>query len=143
MDTSRLFLRETTRVPPHALLLFGATAAELDIERVKQTGRVRCAHATPTTPPRTTLPPTPPLSSSRDPDFYFLLPPCFIALQVDLAAGVRVRVSPEGALLFKLLRRELDKLLVRMGGVPAEAGSTQAAAARGVVDAVRALLRRH
>ena len=43
VDTSRLFLRATTRVPPAALLLFGATASELDIERVKQCGRVDLA----------------------------------------------------------------------------------------------------
>lgn len=41
VETSRLFLRETTWVPPRAVVLFGATSAELDLERVKQTGRVR------------------------------------------------------------------------------------------------------
>ena len=38
--TSRLFLRGTTRVPPAALLLFGASPSEIDVERVKQCGRV-------------------------------------------------------------------------------------------------------
>ena len=38
--TSRLFLRGTTRVPPAALLLFGASPAEIDVGRVKQCGRV-------------------------------------------------------------------------------------------------------
>lgn len=32
--------------------------------------------------------------------------------QVDLAAGVRVRISPQEVLLFKLLRRELDDLVM-------------------------------
>ena len=63
-------------------------------------------------------------------------------MQVDLAAGVRVRVSPEGALLLKLLRRELDKLLVGMGQRQ-PGNDAQVEAARGVVDAVHALLRRH
>ena len=43
VDSSRLFLRETTRLPPAALLLFGATPTELDVERVKQSGRVDLA----------------------------------------------------------------------------------------------------
>ena len=118
MDTSRLFLRETTRVPPHALLLFGATAAELDIERVKQTGRVCRPLSSPSAAACCT---------TRAAVCGILRRVCHAfsshaghaARQVDLAAGVRVRVSPEGALLLKLLRRELDKLLVRMGGAPA------------------------
>ena len=40
VDSSRLFLRETTRVPASAVLLFGAKPIELDVERVKQSGRV-------------------------------------------------------------------------------------------------------
>ena len=43
MESSRLFLRNTTRVPAAALLLFGATPAELDVERAKQSGRVDLA----------------------------------------------------------------------------------------------------
>mmetsp|Transcript_43696 Transcript_43696/g.140994 ORF Transcript_43696/g.140994 Transcript_43696/m.140994 type:complete len:829 (+) Transcript_43696:1-2487(+) len=43
VETSRLFLRETTRVSAAALLLFGATPAELDVERVKTCGRVELA----------------------------------------------------------------------------------------------------
>jgi len=43
VETSRLFLRGTTRVPPAALLLFGAAPHELDIERVKTCGRVDLA----------------------------------------------------------------------------------------------------
>ena len=64
---------------------------------------------------------------------------------MDLAAGVRVRISPEGALLLKLLRREIDKLLMRMGRThaPGKEASGHAAAARAVIDAVRALLGRH
>lgn len=76
VDSSRLFLRGTTRVPPAALLLFGATALELDIERVKQSGRV------------------------------------------ELGGGVRVRVSPQTCLLFKLLRKTLDGLLLQKAHKP-------------------------
>ena len=99
VDTSRLFLRGTTRVPPAALLLFGAAPHELDVERVKSCGRC------------------------------------------DLAAGARVRVSPEAALLLKLLRRELDACLMRR----AADGEAEAdvRASHAVVDAVRALLARH
>eukprot|EP00315_Gephyrocapsa_oceanica_P024412 CAMPEP_0185467736 /NCGR_PEP_ID=MMETSP1365-20130426/97380_1 /TAXON_ID=38817 /ORGANISM="Gephyrocapsa oceanica, Strain RCC1303" /LENGTH=543 /DNA_ID=CAMNT_0028074473 /DNA_START=153 /DNA_END=1782 /DNA_ORIENTATION=- len=43
VETSRLFLRETTRVSAAALLLFGATPTELDVERVKTCGRVELA----------------------------------------------------------------------------------------------------
>jgi hypothetical protein len=70
---------------------------ELDVERVKQTGRV------------------------------------------DLAAGVRVRISPEATLLLKLLRRELDQLVLNAAaarGVAADAGAA-------IVKAIRALLARH
>ena len=39
----RLFLRDTTRVPASAVLLFGAKPNELDVEKAKQSGRVECA----------------------------------------------------------------------------------------------------
>ena len=45
VDTSRLFVRETTRVTPYALLLFGAKAEEISIEKVTQTGCVELAAA--------------------------------------------------------------------------------------------------
>ena len=100
VETSRLFLRGTTRVPPAALLLFGATPHELDVERVKTCGRV------------------------------------------DLATtGARVRISPEATLLLKLLRRELDKCLMRHASAPADAAIGRAS--QEVVDAVRTLLGRH
>lgn len=66
--------------------------------------------------------------------------------QVDLAAGVRVRISPEGALLFKLLRRELDKLLVRLKRVPQgrddDGTRVKTAHEQAVIHAVRTLMSR-
>lgn len=38
--TSQVFLRDTTRVSPYALLLFGAPPEEVSVEQVKRTGRV-------------------------------------------------------------------------------------------------------
>ena len=99
VDTSRLFLRETSRVPPAALLLFGATPSELDVERVKQTGRV------------------------------------------ELGGGVRVRASPQTTLLFKLLRRELDDLLVRKARAPGTWPEREPAGVA-VVETVRAVIGR-
>ncbi len=100
MDSSRLFLRDTTRVPPPALLLFGATPSELDVERVKQSGRV------------------------------------------DLAGGVRMRVSPHTCLLFKLLRRELDALLARKAHDP-DAWPEHTPAGRAVVETVRSVVQQY
>jgi len=99
VDTSRLFIRETSRVPPAALLLFGATPSELDVERVKQTGRV------------------------------------------ELGGGVRVRASPQTTLLFKLLRRELDDLLVRKARAPGTWPERDPAGVA-VVETVRAVIGR-
>ena len=65
MLTSRLFLRGTTRVPPAALLLFGASPTEIDVERVKQCGRVdlrsgaRVHYSTPSPNPNPNPNPTP------------------------------------------------------------------------------------
>lgn len=43
VETSRLFLCDVTRVSPAALLLFGATPAELDVGRAKECGRAELA----------------------------------------------------------------------------------------------------
>lgn len=99
VDTSRLYIRETSRVPPAALLLFGATPSELVVERVKQTGRV------------------------------------------ELGGGVRVRASPQTTLLFKLLRRELDDLLVRKARAPGTWPERDPAGVA-VVETVRAVIGR-
>ena len=98
LDSSRLFLRESTRVPPAALLLFGATPSELDVERVKQSGRV------------------------------------------DLAGGsVRVRVSPQTCLLFKLLRKALDGLLLSKARDPGSSPERDPAG-RLVIDVTRRVI---
>ena len=39
MESSRLFLRESTSVSPLALLVLGAQPHEISVERVRQTGR--------------------------------------------------------------------------------------------------------
>jgi len=100
VESSRLFLRDTTRVPAAALLLFAAKPVELDVERVKQSGRL------------------------------------------DLAGGLRVRVSPQTALLFKLLRRELDGLLARKAKNP-EAWPERGPAGVAVLETVRTLIQQY
>ena len=58
--------------------------------------------------------------------------------RVDLPGGARIGVSAEAALLLKLLRRELDRLLVLKATHPdADLG----VAGRAVVDVLRRVLR--
>jgi hypothetical protein len=87
-------------VPPAALLLFGAQPDDVDVERVKQSGRV------------------------------------------DLAGGLRVRISPTATLLFKVLRRELDALLVKKARAP-DSWPERSPAGKAVVETVRAVIGRY
>ena len=93
----RSSLPNPTQVPSAALLLLGATPVELDVEKVKQSGRV------------------------------------------DLACGVRVRVSPQTCLLFKLLRKELDGLLLRKAREP-DAWPERGPAGRAVLETIRTII---
>ena len=97
----RLFLRDTTRVPAAAILLFGAQPHELDVERAKQSGRVECA-----------------------------------------GGGLRIRASPQTVLLYRLLRRELDGLLLRKAKAP-EDFPERGPAGKAVLETVRTVVKQH
>ena len=74
-------------------------------------------------------------------------PPCQVERvkqsgRVDLAGGLRVRVSPTATLLFKVLRRELDALLAKKAKAP-DSWPERSPAGKAVVETVRAVISKY
>ena len=101
IETSRVFLRETTAVPDVAILLFGGA---LSVDHAASTVSVSTG-----------------LGGGG-------------GVTGDVVAGagkLKFRAAPETGVLFKLLRRELDRLLAAAAADPAAAAATLGASGGG------------